>query len=91
MAADFKLAFDSVNRSKILNDLILMGIPKKLVQLVGVTLAGSKATVRVDNIHTPTFPIYNGVRQGDALSPLIFNLTLEAIIRKKNTNSCIRR
>jgi len=30
----------------------LMGIPKKLAQLVGVTLAGYKATVRVDNIYT---------------------------------------
>jgi sorting nexin-29 len=62
-----------------------MGIPKKLAQLVGVTLAGSKATVRVDNIYTPTFFINNGVRQGDALSPLIFNLALEAIVQKLNT------
>jgi hypothetical protein len=51
---------------------------------VGVTLAGSKSTVRIDNIYTP-FSINNGVRQGDALSPLIFNLALEAIVRKLNT------
>jgi hypothetical protein len=51
---------------------------------VGVTLAGSKATVRVDNQYTPTFSIISGVRQGDALSSILFNLALEAIARKLN-------
>jgi len=45
----FKQAFDSVNRSRMLNDLMLLGIPKKLTKLVGVTMAGSRATVRVGN------------------------------------------
>jgi len=67
-----------------LNDLMLLGIPKKLTQLVGVTMAGSRATVRVCNQYTPTFPIINGVRQGDALYFIIFDLVLEAIIRKLN-------
>src|SRR5215469_11483689 len=67
-----------------LNDLMLLGTPKKLTQLVGVTMAGSKATVRVDNQYTPTFPISNGVRQGDALSSVLFDLVLEAITWKLN-------
>jgi len=67
-----------------LNELILLGIPKKLTQLVGVNMAGSRATVRVNNQYTPTFPITNGVRQGDALSSVLFDLVLEAIIRKLN-------
>jgi len=81
---DFKQASYSVNRSRMLNDLMLLGIPKKLTQLVGVTMVGSRATVRVGNQYTPTFPITNGVRQGDALSSIIFDLVLEAIIRKLN-------
>ena len=52
----FKEAFDSVNSGRMLNNLLILGIPKKLVQLISVTMAGSKATVRVDtNIH-PLFP-----------------------------------
>jgi hypothetical protein len=86
---DFKQAFDSVNRSRMLNDLMLLGIRKKLIQLVGVTMAGSRATVRVDNQYTPTFPITNGVRQGDALSSILFDLVLEAILRKMNINGHI--
>jgi len=72
-----------------LNDLMLLGIPKKSTQLVGVTMAGSRATVRVDNQYTPTFPITNGVRQGDELSSILFDLVLEAIIRKLNINGHI--
>jgi hypothetical protein len=72
-----------------LKDLMILGIPKKLVQLIGMTMAGSKATVRVDNQHTPTFPITHGVRQGDALSAILFDLVLEAILQKTNTTGHI--
>jgi len=54
---DFKQAFDSVKRGRMLNDLMILGIPKKLVQLISVTMAGSKATVRVDNHIHPLFPL----------------------------------
>ena len=45
---DSKQAFDSVNRDGMLNDRMILGISKKLVQLIIVTMAGSKATVRDD-------------------------------------------
>jgi hypothetical protein len=32
------------------------------------------------------FPIQNGLKQGDALSPLLFNFTLESAIRKVQEN-----
>jgi len=67
-----------------LNDLMILSIPKKLVQLISVTMAGSKATVRVDNQYTSTFPITNGVRQGDALPSILFDLVLDAILQKIN-------
>ena len=73
MYIDFKQAFDSVNRSRMLNDLTILGIPKKMTQLVGVTVAGSRTTVRVDNQYTPTFYIINGMRHGDALSSILFD------------------
>jgi len=60
LLTDFKQAFDSVSRSRMLNDLLIMGTPKKLVQLIGVTMAGSKATVRADNQYTSMFPITVG-------------------------------
>jgi len=52
-------------------------------------MAGSKANVKVDNQYTSTFPITNGVRQGDALSSVLFYLVLEAILQKMNITSHI--
>jgi len=72
------------NRNRMLNELMILGIPKKVVQLISVTMAGSKATVRVDNQYTSTFSITDGVRRGDALSSLLFDLVLEAILQKIN-------
>jgi len=66
------------------NDLMILVIPKKLVQLISVTMARSKTTVRVDNQYTSTFSITNSVRQGDALSSILFDLALEAILQKIN-------
>jgi hypothetical protein len=67
-----------------LNDLLILGIQKKLVQLINVNMGGSKTTVRVDNQHTSTFLITSGVRQGDSLSSILFDLILEGILQKMN-------
>jgi hypothetical protein len=72
-----------------LNVLMILGTPKKLFQLISVNIAGSKATVRVDNQYTSTFPITKGVRQGGALSSILFDLVLEAILQKINTTGHI--
>ena len=38
--------------------------------------------VRIGNYLSSRFPIENGLKQGDALSPLLFNFALEYAIRK---------
>jgi hypothetical protein len=50
-------------------------------------MAGSKATVRVDNHYTSTFPITIGVRQVDALPSVLFGLVSEAVLQKINITS----
>jgi hypothetical protein len=39
-------------------------------------------TVRIGNYQSDKFPIQNCLKQGDALSPLLFNFALEYAIRK---------
>jgi hypothetical protein len=42
--------------------------------------------VRIGKHLSDNFPIQNGLKQGDALSPLFFNFALEYVIRKVQEN-----
>ena len=58
------------------------GIPKKLVRLIKMCLTETNSRVRVGKNLSDMFPIMNGLKQGDALSPLLFNFALEYAIRR---------
>ena len=73
---DFKKAYDSVRREVLYKILIESGIPRKLVRLKKLSLTETYSTVRVDKIVSDRFPIRKSLKQGDALSPLLFNFAL---------------
>ena len=58
-----------------------MGIPDHLTCLLRNLYAGQKATVRTGHGTTDWFPIGKGVHQGCILSPCLFNLYAEYIMR----------
>ena len=58
-----------------------MGIPDHLTCLLRNLYAGQEATVRTGHGTTDWFPIGKGVRQGCILSPCLFNLYAEYIMR----------
>ena len=68
------------------NILIEFGIPKKLVRLVKMCSTETYSRVRVGKNLSYRFPIRNGLKQGDALSPLLFNFALEYAIRRVQVN-----
>jgi retron-type reverse transcriptase len=79
---DLKKAYDSVRREVLYNILIEFGIPRKLVGLIQMCLNITYSTVHIGKYQSEKFPIQNGLKQGDALSPLLFNFALEYAIRR---------
>ena len=68
------------------NILMEFGVPTKLVRLIKMCLTETYSRVRVGKNLSDIFPISNGLKQGDALSPLLFNFVLEYAIRRVQVN-----
>ena len=79
---DFKKAYDSVRREVLYKILIEFGIPRKLVRLIKMSLTETYSRVWVGKNVSDRFPVKNGLKQGDALSPILFNFALEYAIRR---------
>ena len=78
---DYAKAFDCVDHNKLWKILKEMGIPEHLICLLRNLYAGQEATVRTGHGTTDWFQIGKGVRQGCILSPCLFNLYAENIMR----------
>src|SRR5574337_870683 len=78
---DYAKAFDCVDHNKLWKSLKEMGIPDHLICLLRNLYAGQEATVRTGHGTTDWFQIGKGVRQGCILSPCLFNLYTEYIMR----------
>ena len=78
---EYAKAFDCVDHNKLWKILKEMGIPDHLTCLLRNLYAGQEATVRTGHGTTHWFKIGKGVRQGCILSPCLFNLYAEYIMR----------
>ena len=78
---DYVKACDCVDHNKVWKILKEMGITDHLTCLLRNLYAGQEATVRTGHGSTDWFQIGKGVRQGCILSPYLFNLYAEYIMR----------
>ena len=78
---DYTKASNCVDHNKLWKILKEMGIPDHLTCLLRNLYAGQEATVRTGHGTIDCFPIVKGVRQGCILSPCLFNLYAEYIMR----------
>ena len=78
---DYAKAFDCVDHNKLWKILRAMGIPDHLTCLLRNLYTGQEATVRTGHGTIEWFQIGKGVHQGCILSPCLFNLNAEYIMR----------
>ncbi|RWS06003.1 endonuclease-reverse transcriptase-like protein [Dinothrombium tinctorium] len=79
---DYKKAFDCVEHGKLWAALQKLGVPDHLTHLIRSLYKDQEATVRTAYGDTDWLEIGKGVRQGCILSPFLFNLYAEIIMRK---------
>ena len=78
---DYAKAFDCVDHNKLWKILKELGILDHLTCLLRNVYAGQEATIRTGHGTTDWFQIRKGVCQGCILSPCLFNLNAEYIMR----------
>ena len=83
---DFKQAYVTINRAELMEIMKEFGIPMKLVRLVKMTLANTNSKVKIQGKLSLSFETAIGLRQGDSLSTILFNLCMEKIIRNVRIN-----
>jgi len=83
---DIKKAYNSVRREVLYNIVIEFVIPVNLVRLIKMCLTERYSRIWVGKNVSDMFPIRNGLKKWDALSPSLFNLVLEYAIRRVQVN-----
>ena len=78
---DYSKAFDCVEHQKMWKIMAQMGFPKHLIRLIESLYQNQEAAVRVDGETSEWFNVGKGVRQGCILSPYLFNVYAENIMR----------
>lgn len=79
---DYNKAFDKVRHDQLIETLLKRRIDLRDIRIISNLYYGQKAIVRVDDRTSEEIEIQRGVRQGCILSPTLFNLYSEDIVRK---------
>ena len=79
---DFKKAFDSIHRGKMLKILKAYGLPPNLLRAIEAMYTNTRAKIISPDGETEMFDITAGVLQGDTLAPFLFVIVLDYALRK---------
>uniref|UniRef100_A0A8C4R349 Reverse transcriptase domain-containing protein n=1 Tax=Eptatretus burgeri TaxID=7764 RepID=A0A8C4R349_EPTBU len=65
-----------------------MGTSAELIELLWNVDTGSSTTINTDEGPTSAVPIQTGVKQRCPISPILFNITIELIVRARGSVKC---
>jgi len=78
---DFEKAFDMISHKKLWKGMLSMGFAPHLVSLIKSLYEMQKSNVRAAGGKSDWFNVMKGVRQGCLLSPYLFNIMCEVLMR----------
>ena len=81
---DLEKAYDTINRHGMWLILRVYGVGGKLLKAVQSFYVDSRARVRVRNDVSELFPVNVGLRQGCVMSPWLFNVYMDGVVREVN-------
>ena len=79
---DFRKAFDSIAQETLWTTMIEMGFPGHIIDLIAKLYKKQRAKVKVAGTVSAEFRVKRGVRQGCVLSPSLFNILAERVMRE---------
>jgi sorting nexin-29 len=83
---DFRTAYDSINRNQLYIAIKEFNFPNKLIRLVKITMENSQCHIKLQSEISESLNTINGLRQGDSLACLLFNIAFEKVIRLRYPN-----
>ena len=87
---DQEKAYDRIHPDYMADALRRFGFPKKTIDTLQKLLFGTDVTLSINGFQAEPFRQARGLRQGDPLSQLLFNLTIEPLIRSIIKEPAIR-
>lgn len=81
---DFKKAYDSIYRESLINILNEFKFVKIIINLIAASFNYNNIKAKIGNVSSQLKRVTIGLRQGNALSPVLFNLVLEKVIQEIN-------
>jgi hypothetical protein len=82
---------DAIDRDNLYRAMEEIHIPRKLIALVRATIRKTRCQIEIQNMQSSPIITRNGVRRGDSLACLLFNIALEKVVRDAGINTRFRK
>lgn len=86
---DFQQAYDKVRRSQLYEAPRETNVSHTMIRIIKLTLTQTMNSVRIAGELSEKFMVKEGLRQGNPLSPVLFNVALEKVINSINRSGLV--